>query len=89
MIRFILFKSHQTSGCPIKREDLTQIVTKNYRQRNLATHVIIEAKNKLSTVFGYDLKELQRARASSNGQSRLPQSQSKRIIVILISSTAF
>ncbi|XP_010500010.1 PREDICTED: melanoma-associated antigen 8-like [Camelina sativa] len=77
VIRFILFKSHQTSGCPIKREDLTQIVTKNYRQRNLATHVINEAKNKLSNVFGYDLKELQRSRASSNAQTRLPpQSQS-------------
>ncbi|CAA0266382.1 putative MAGE domain, melanoma-associated antigen [Arabidopsis thaliana] len=76
VIRFILFKFHQSSGTPIKREDLTQIVTKNYRQRNLATHVINEAKKKLSNVFGYDLKELQRARASSTGQSRLPQSQS-------------
>lgn len=82
MIRFILFKFHQSSGTPIKREDLTQIVTKNYRQRNLATHVINEAKKKLSNVFGYDLKELQRARASSNGQSsRLPLSQSKIGIV--------
>ncbi|EOA36222.1 hypothetical protein CARUB_v10010171mg [Capsella rubella] len=76
VIRFILFKSHQNLGCPIKREDLTQIVTKNYRQRNLATHVINEAKNKLANVFGYDLKELQRARVSSNAQSRIPQSQS-------------
>ncbi|KFK23382.1 hypothetical protein AALP_AAs59400U000400 [Arabis alpina] len=76
VIRFILFKSHQNSGCPIKREDLTQIVTKNYRQRNLATYVINEAKNKLENVFGYDLKELQRSRSSSIGQSRLPQSQS-------------
>jgi hypothetical protein len=76
VIRFILFKFHQSSGTPIKREDLTQIVTKNYRQRNLATHVINEAKKKLSNVFGYDLKELQRARSSSTGQSRLPQSQS-------------
>ncbi|CAH8352012.1 unnamed protein product [Eruca vesicaria subsp. sativa] len=76
VIRFILFKSHQNSGCPIKREDLTQIVTKNYRQRNLATSVISEAKTKLSTVFGYDLKELQRSRTSSNAQTRLPQSQS-------------
>lgn len=79
MIRFLLFKSHQNSGCPIKREDLTQIVTKNYRQRNLATHVINEAKSKLSKVFGYDLKELQRTKPSSTGQSRLPQSQSKTI----------
>ncbi|VVB11742.1 unnamed protein product [Arabis nemorensis] len=76
VIRFVLFKSHQNSGCPIKREDLTQIVTKNYRQRNLATYVINEAKSKLSNVFGYDLKELQRSRSSSTGQSRLPQSQS-------------
>ncbi|CAA7018719.1 unnamed protein product [Microthlaspi erraticum] len=76
VIRFVLFKSHQNSGCPIKREDLTQIVTKNYRQRNLATHVINEAKSKLSKVFGYDLKELQRSKPSSTNQTRLPQSQS-------------
>ncbi|CAH2035352.1 unnamed protein product, partial [Thlaspi arvense] len=76
VIRFVLFKSHQNSGCPIKREDLTQIVTKNYRQRNLATYVINEAKSKLSNVFGYDLKELQRSRPPSTGQTRLPQSQS-------------
>ncbi|WZZ78503.1 hypothetical protein YC2023_099075 [Brassica napus] len=76
VIRFVLFKFHQNSGCPIKREDLTQIVTKNYRQRNLATSVINEAKTKLSSVFGYDLKELQRSRTCSNAQTRLPQSQS-------------
>ncbi|CAN7131767.1 unnamed protein product [Brassica rapa subsp. narinosa] len=76
VIRFLLFKSHQNSGCPIKREDLTQIVTKNYRQRNLAASVINEAKTKLSSVFGYDLKELQRSRTCSNAQTRLPQSQS-------------
>lgn len=80
VIRFIFFKSHQNSGCPIKREDLTQIVTKNYRQRSLATYVINEAKNKLANVFGYDLKELQRSRSSSTGQTRLPQSQSKDIV---------
>ncbi|CAN8289980.1 unnamed protein product [Cochlearia groenlandica] len=81
VIRFLLFKTHQTSSCPIKREDLTQIVTKNYRQRNLATHVINEAKSKLSNVFGYDLKELQRSSKPSSSsfstaQSRLPLSQS-------------
>lgn len=81
VIRFTLFKSHQNSGCPIKREDLTQIVTKNYRQRNLATYVINEAKTKLSSVFGYDLKELQRSRTSSNAQTRLPQSQSETLVV--------
>ncbi|XP_010529692.1 PREDICTED: non-structural maintenance of chromosomes element 3 homolog [Tarenaya hassleriana] len=76
VIRFILFKSQQNSGCPIKREELTQIVTKNYRQRNLATCVINEAKNKLSSIFGYDLKELQRSRPSSTGQARPSQPQS-------------
>ncbi|XP_021900615.1 non-structural maintenance of chromosomes element 3 homolog isoform X2 [Carica papaya] len=72
-IRYILFKIHQNSGCPIKRDELTQIVTKNYRQRNLPAYVINEAKEKLSSIFGYDLIELQRARPSSVNQGRPSQ----------------
>ncbi|MED6137395.1 hypothetical protein PIB30_064665 [Stylosanthes scabra] len=26
VVRFMLFKTHQNSGCPVKREELTQIV---------------------------------------------------------------
>ncbi|RXH73982.1 hypothetical protein DVH24_016804 [Malus domestica] len=37
VIRYVLFKTHHSSGCPIKREDLTQLLTKNYHQRNLPT----------------------------------------------------
>ncbi|KAJ6681791.1 MELANOMA-ASSOCIATED ANTIGEN MAGE ANTIGEN [Salix koriyanagi] len=33
VIRYVLFKNHQNSGSPIKRDELTQIVTKNYRHR--------------------------------------------------------
>ncbi|CAH2046763.1 unnamed protein product [Thlaspi arvense] len=83
VIRIVLFKSHQNSGCSIKREDLTQIVTKNYRQRNLATYVINEAKRKLSNVFCYDLKQIQRSRPPSTGQTRLPQSQSKTVALLI------
>lgn len=66
VIRYVLFKNHQTSGCPIKRDELTQITTKNYRQRSLPGLVINEAIEKLSKIFGYELKELQRSRPSSN-----------------------
>lgn len=73
VIRYMLFKTHHNSGCPIKREELTQLVTKNYHQRNLPTFVINEAKDKLSTVFGYEMKELQRAHPSSKAQTRFSQ----------------
>ncbi|KAM1092275.1 hypothetical protein ACFX19_019885 [Malus domestica] len=43
VIRYVLFKTHHSSGCPIKREDLTQLLTKNYHQRNLPTFIINEA----------------------------------------------
>ncbi|XP_023538088.1 melanoma-associated antigen 1 [Cucurbita pepo subsp. pepo] len=73
VIRYIIFKTHQNSGCPIKREELTQIVTKNYRNRGLPAIVIEEAKEKLSSIFGYELRELQRARPSSTAQGHPPQ----------------
>ncbi|KAJ4839463.1 hypothetical protein Tsubulata_022966 [Turnera subulata] len=71
VIRYVLFKTHQNSGCPIKREELTQIVTKNYRQRALPAYVINEAKQRLSSIFGLELRELQRSRPSApTNQSR-------------------
>ncbi|KAL0339308.1 UNVERIFIED_CONTAM: hypothetical protein Sangu_1452900 [Sesamum angustifolium] len=77
MIRYILFKTEQNSGCPIRREELTQLITgKGYKQRNLPAFVINEAKSKLSSIFGYEMKELQRSRASvSVNPGRASQSQ--------------
>ncbi|KAJ8647905.1 hypothetical protein MRB53_000928 [Persea americana] len=74
VIRYVLFKTYQNSGCPIKREELTQLITKNYRQRALPSYVINEAKEKLSRIFGYELKELQRARPSTNQRRSSQQS---------------
>ncbi|KAL8542814.1 hypothetical protein ACS0TY_003628 [Phlomoides rotata] len=75
VIRYILFKTEQNSGCPIKREELTQLITsKGYRQRNLPSYIIIEAKSRLSSIFGYELRELQRSRPSAN-TGRASQSQ--------------
>ncbi|KAJ1378802.1 MAGE-like proteiny domain [Sesbania bispinosa] len=85
VIRHMLFKTHQNSGCPIKRDELTQLVTKNYHQRNLPTFVINEAKDKLSTVFGYEMKELKRSLPSSKTQTQLSQqsaADSKSYILI-------
>ncbi|KAH7683834.1 MAGE homology domain-containing protein [Dioscorea alata] len=73
VIRYVLFKTHQSGGCPIKRDELTQLITKNYRQRSLPTLVISEAREKLSSIFGYEMRELQRLRSSSNKQSRASQ----------------
>ncbi|XP_057430181.1 uncharacterized protein LOC130723228 [Lotus japonicus] len=73
VIRYMLFKTHHNSGCPIKREELTQLVTKNYHQRSLPTFVINEAKDKLSVVFGYEMRELKRSLPSSKTQTQLSQ----------------
>ncbi|XP_059651593.1 uncharacterized protein LOC132299142 [Cornus florida] len=73
VIRCVLFKTHQNLGCPIKRDELTQLVTKNYRQRALPSFVINEARAKLSSIFGYEMKELQRSRPSSANQGRSSQ----------------
>lgn len=77
VIRYVLFKTHQNSGCPIKRDELTQLVTKNYRQRALPAAVINEAKEKLSSIFGYEMRELQRSRPSSTNQGRSSQQSEK------------
>ncbi|RYR12914.1 hypothetical protein Ahy_B04g070189 isoform D [Arachis hypogaea] len=74
VVRFMLFKTHQNSGCPVKREELTQLVTKTYHQRNLPAYVINEAKNKLSSIFGYEMRELQRILPSSKSNARFSQS---------------
>ncbi len=77
VIRYVLFKTHQNLGCPIKRDELTQLVTKNYRQRALPSLVINEAKEKLSSIFGYEMRELQRSRPSSANQGRSSQQSEK------------
>ncbi|GLT93799.1 hypothetical protein SLE2022_115730 [Rubroshorea leprosula] len=83
VIRYVLFKTHQNSGCPIKREELTQLVTKNYQQRNLPSYVINAAKEKLSSSFGYELRELQRSRPSSTKQGRSSQGLDTKSYVII------
>ncbi|KAL5777217.1 hypothetical protein ACOSP7_010143 [Xanthoceras sorbifolium] len=76
VVRYVMFKTHQNSGCPIKREELVQLVTKNYTYRSLPAFVINAAKEKLSSVFGYELRELQRSRPSSTNQGRASQQNS-------------
>ncbi|KAK2977627.1 hypothetical protein RJ640_020534 [Escallonia rubra] len=73
VIRYVLFRNHQNAGCPIKRDELTQLVTKNYRQRSLPAFVINEARSKLASIFGYEMRELQRSRPLSTNQGRSTQ----------------
>ncbi|OAY23290.1 melanoma-associated antigen 1 isoform X1 [Manihot esculenta] len=80
VIRYVLFKTHQNSGCPIKRDELTQIVTKNYHQRLLPALVINEAIAKLSSIFGFEMRELQRSRPSSTNQQSTTDTKSYVLI---------
>ena len=77
VMRYVLFKTHQASGCPIKREELTGIITKNYRQRGLPTLIINEARDRLAATFGYEMRELQRTRAPSTRFGRASEPQRK------------
>ncbi|KAI4321137.1 hypothetical protein MLD38_034558 [Melastoma candidum] len=86
VIRHVLFKSHQNSGCPLKWEELAHIVNRNYKNKNLSTLVINEARAKLSAVFGYRLVELHRSRPSSTNQSRAaPSSTAENRSYVLMS----
>ncbi|XP_028054717.1 uncharacterized protein LOC114258912 isoform X2 [Camellia sinensis] len=84
VIRYVLFKTQQNSGCPIKRDELTQLITKNYRQWALPAFVINVAKEKLLSIFGYEMRELQRSRPSTNqgrsSQQSVPDAKSYVII---------
>ncbi|KAK7246348.1 hypothetical protein RIF29_41214 [Crotalaria pallida] len=73
LIRYMLFKTHGSSGCPVKRDELTRLVTKNYQKHNFSTYVINEAREKLSSIFGYEMRELHRSIPSSKTQARLSQ----------------
>nr|GMD29801.1 non-structural maintenance of chromosomes element 3 homolog [Ipomoea batatas] len=78
-----MFKTEQSSGCPIKREDLTQLITgKNYRQRNLPAFVINEARKKLEEIFGYEMKELQRARSSTTNRYSQSFASLRRLVLM-------
>ncbi|VFQ84313.1 unnamed protein product [Cuscuta campestris] len=84
VIRYVLFKTDQSSGCPIKREELTQLITgKSYRQRNLPAFIINEARDKLEAIFGYEMKELQRTRVSANNRhSQQVSGEAKSYILV-------
>ncbi|KAK6940161.1 MAGE homology domain [Dillenia turbinata] len=85
VVRYVLFKSQQTSGCPIRREDLTHLITVNYSQRGLPAYVINEAQKKLSSIFGYELRELQKPRQSSRNLTRSSQQstlESKSYVIV-------
>ncbi|KAK3189064.1 hypothetical protein Dsin_028625 [Dipteronia sinensis] len=73
LVRYVLFKSHQNFACPIKREELVQLVTKKYIQHSLPAFVINAANDKFSTVFSYELREFQRSHPSSTNQGRASQ----------------
>lgn len=44
VVRFMLFKSHKQPNVPVKREELAQLITENYKQRSLPGTVIANAQ---------------------------------------------
>ncbi|KAL2645080.1 hypothetical protein R1flu_012667 [Riccia fluitans] len=65
VMRYMLFKNYQQPGVPVSRVDLVSLITKNYKQRYLPSHVIVMAQKKLADVFGLEMKELCRIRSQT------------------------
>ncbi|MCO5547059.1 hypothetical protein L7F22_000500 [Adiantum nelumboides] len=80
VVRHMLFKNHQHYGVPVRRDELVQLITKTYKTRNLANHVIQKAQDKFRTIFGIDMRELIRPRQQKNGKN-LHSSQSAAVDV--------
>eukprot|EP00249_Psilotum_nudum_P010286 c22451_g1_i1 orf=348-974(-) len=61
-MRYMLFKNYQQPGVPVRREELTQLITKNYKAKNLPNTVIQKAQLKFARIFGYEMREIIRLR---------------------------
>ncbi|XP_077213546.1 melanoma-associated antigen G1-like protein isoform X2 [Tasmannia lanceolata] len=66
---------HRFTGWQISARSTLKLMCllRNYRQRSLPSLVINEAREKLSSIFGYEMRELQRSRPSSTNQGRSQQ----------------
>ncbi|KAL6614830.1 hypothetical protein ACP70R_037100 [Stipagrostis hirtigluma subsp. patula] len=87
VIRYMLFKS-----CPVTREELTGIVTKDYRHHvqpsldsasitGLVSLVIDEARDRFAATFGYEMRELQRTAPTTSSQP-LPDVREKSYVLV-------
>ncbi|XP_024396132.1 uncharacterized protein [Physcomitrium patens] len=75
VVRFMLFKSHKQPNVPVKREELAQLITENYKQRSLPGTVIANAQARLKSIFGLEMVEVHLSRqtkASKNAASQAP-----------------
>lgn len=68
VVRYVIFKNYQQPGVPIKRRELTTLITEKYKQRALPTQIIEAAKNKLAATFGFELKALDRSLLADPGR---------------------
>eukprot|EP00245_Coleochaete_scutata_P007531 TRINITY_DN22975_c0_g1_i1.p1 TRINITY_DN22975_c0_g1~~TRINITY_DN22975_c0_g1_i1.p1 ORF type:complete len:284 (-),score=70.96 TRINITY_DN22975_c0_g1_i1:424-1275(-) len=81
VMRYVLFKSHQQAGVPIRRDELVQVLTRQYKdRRGLPAYIIQVAQAKFPQIFGLELKELDRknmkAAAGARGQNQGQESSS-------------
>lgn len=87
MVRFMLFKAYKQPDVPVKREELTQLITENYKQRNLTAAVIANAQVKLKDIFGLEMVEIHYARQSKGSKNSASQAPTPDVKVYVLKST--
>lgn len=82
VMRYILFHNFKDPNVPIRREELTEIVSKVHKSRRGFPSAVIEnAKTKFLSIFGLELKELTKLRSGKS----TTKSQGSELINLLIS----
>lgn len=84
-MRFLIFRQQQRPGVPVRREELTKIVLREYkgqRVTKLSSRILALAAARFPRAFGMELKEVTLKTHTKHGQSAgLGQSRSTRALV--------
>ncbi|KAH9539347.1 hypothetical protein CY35_15G053400 [Sphagnum magellanicum] len=73
VVRYMLFKAHKQPDVPVKREELTRLVTDNHPNRSYPGVVISNAQEKLKSIFGLEMVEIHRKSKTSRSKGASSQ----------------
>ncbi|GBG71525.1 hypothetical protein CBR_g8943 [Chara braunii] len=78
VMRYMIFKNFQQPSVPVKREELKQIVNKQYKdRRQLPGYIIALAQAKFPACFGMELREITGSARRRWGEDQASTSQSQ------------
>eukprot|EP00775_Hariotina_reticulata_P010858 gene10858-11012_t len=77
VVRFMLFKNFEKPGVPVKRQELVEVIQKDQKggrhAKKLPAIVIPLAAGKLASVFGLEMRELNKQPATAAAAARRPE----------------